>query len=251
MLCDLALQFCRIRAGCASECAAIVASISSRIRSRRLIGATPIFLDANFRLAPASPGRNAGNSLYAAGYDLDGEPFNNPPSMGCDEFIEANQTGPLSFTFLSPWTSTFTNYFTGFIALFNGRVTQLQWSFGDGTITTNAGNFVSHAWTNTGTYSVTLTVYNVDHPSGVSSNFSIFVDTLNPPTLESAGVINNAFTFNFMAQTNASYFVQYATNLVAPINWQNLTIFYSPGGPTSIQDPVGTNVMRFYRVQAL
>ena len=115
------------------------------------ISASPIFLDPGFRLAPSSPGRAAGSALYATGNDLDNEPFNNPPSMGCDEFVEANQTGPLSFTFVSPWTATFTNFSIAFATIFDGNVSQLEWSFGDGTILTNAGYFARHAWTNTGT----------------------------------------------------------------------------------------------------
>jgi hypothetical protein len=213
------------------------------------ISASPIFFDTGFRLAPSSPCRGAGSALYVTGNDLDDEPFNNPPSIGCDEFIEADQTGPLSFTFVSPWTATFTNLSTGFATLFDGRVSQLEWSFGDGAIITNAGYFASHVWTNAGLYTVTLNAYNVDHPSGVSSNFSIFVDIRTSPTLASAGVVSNAFMFTFPGQTNANYMVQYATNLVAPVTWQYLTGFFSPGGMVTIQDPIVTGATRFYRTQ--
>jgi hypothetical protein len=209
-----------------------------------------LFLDAGFRLAPASPCRGAGSPLYAAGYDLDGEPFNNPPSMGCDEFIEADQMGPLSFDFLSPWTTTYLRYPTGFATAFNGRISRLEWSFGDGTVVTNGGYFASHTWAHTGTYLVMLTAYNLDHPTGVSSNFSIFVDTIVPPTITSPSAVNNSFQFTFMGQTNASYTLYYTTNLTQPVLWFLWKSVFSTGGPITMQDSIGTNAARFYHIQS-
>jgi hypothetical protein len=64
-------------------------------------------------------------------------------------------------------------------------------------------------------------------------------------------MVSNSFQFTFPAQTNANYTVQYATNLSAPVTWQTLqTIYFSPGGVITIQDPSWTNAARFYRVQA-
>jgi PKD repeat protein len=205
-------------------------------------------LDAGFRLAPASSCRGAGNSLYASGNDLDGESFANPPSIGCDEIVEADLTGPLSVSFSQPRIEVLVNHTISFLPTITGRVSEVEWSFGDGTVTTNAGNFATHIWTNTGTYTVTLTTYNYDHPEGVSANITVAVDPVLSPQLTSAGLAGNFFQFTFSGQTNAVYLTQYATNLAAPINWNFLQAFYSTGGVITIQDPA-TNTTRFYRIQ--
>lgn len=46
-------------------------------------------------LSANSPCRGAGESQYASGVDIDGEPWNNPPSIGCDEYEPGNVLGPL------------------------------------------------------------------------------------------------------------------------------------------------------------
>jgi len=218
------------------------------------ISADPVFLDETaFHLAPSSPCRGAGSSLYAIGNDLDNEPFANPPSIGCDEIIDANLTGPLSVRFLSPWTEVLANHYVSYIAQISGRPSELDWSFGDGTVTTNLGFWGPHTWTNVGTYTVTLTVYNHDHPSGVSSNFVVAVNDLLAPSIQpAAGVVSNSFQFSFPGQNHAWYTIQYATNLATPINWQTLQmVFPTNGGPITVQDPAVTNGdTRFYRVQA-
>jgi hypothetical protein len=102
-----------------------------------------------------------------------------------------------------------------------------------------------------GNYTVTLTAYNLDNPSGVSTNVLVVVDPVNPPMLGSVGLGTNSFLFNFLAQTNATYTVQYATNLAPPVTWQTLQmIYFSTGGVITIQDPNPTNAVRFYRVGA-
>src|SRR5206468_3790229 len=123
-----------------------------------------------FALSPASPCLGAGNPLFASGHDLDDEPFASPPAIGCDEIISTNLTGPLSFTFLYLSTQTIVNHRMSFVTSFEGRPSELDWSFDDGPTVTNLGAYASHAWTNPGIYTVTLTAYNMDHPSGVSSN---------------------------------------------------------------------------------
>jgi hypothetical protein len=70
--------------------------------------------------------------------------------------------------------------------------------------------------------------------------------TLQPPTLTSNGV-----EFTIPSQLDATYVVEYATNLTPPITWQKLeTIDLSAPGSIQISDVIGTNTARFYRVVA-
>lgn len=208
------------------------------------------FLDSTFHLPAVSPIRGAGSSLYTIGTDLDDQPWANPPSMGCSELILSNLVGPLAVAIRPPAFDAITNSIYGLLGTVTGRATSLNWSFGDGTVATNAGYSLFHTWTNSGDYTVTLTAYNLDNPSGVSTNVLVAVDPLYPPVLGSAGVVSNSFQFTFSAQTNADYTVQYTTNLAPPVTWETLrTIYFSPGGVTTIQDLSATNPVRFYRVQ--
>ena len=47
-------------------------------------------------LSASSPCRGAGSAAYATGTDIDGEPWGNPPSIGCDEYHAGAVTGPLT-----------------------------------------------------------------------------------------------------------------------------------------------------------
>lgn len=216
------------------------------------------FLDADFHISSASIYHGAGSALYAAGEDMDGEPWANPPSMGADEVIEANLTGPLTLTIDAWQTNTIAEpiqHTLSFAAVVTGRVSRVDWNYGDGDIDLNRGYWGIHGWTNSGTYTVTATAYNQDNPDGVVASVMVLVEPINPPVLQSSLLNANGYNFSFMAQPGMNYYVQYATNLAAPISWQPLqTIYYPPFGPSglvSITDPAWTNhAARFYRVLA-
>jgi hypothetical protein len=215
------------------------------------ISANPQFLDL-FHIASTSPCRGTGSTLYATGTDLDGEPWNNPPSMGCDEVVLANLVGPLSLALTAPQTNLLVNHYGTFNGSVTGRASRVQWLFGDGTVVTSAGLGISHQWTNTGDFFVTFTAYNTDNPGGVSTNLLVHVLSPNPPQLQSAVMASNAFQLKFTGQASATYYVQVATNLAPPTYWQTLqTIYNSTGGVDQISDiGAGSNTTRFYRVQA-
>ena len=130
-------------------------------------------------LSGLSPCRNAGSAAYASGTDIDGEPWANPPSIGCDEYYIGSVTGPLS---VSIQTATANAAITGCAASFTaaivGRVTASRWEFGDGTIVSNQP-YASHAWSVPGVYSVVLRAYNDSNPSGVSA--TVVVQRVNQP----------------------------------------------------------------------
>ncbi|HEY3861875.1 MAG TPA: hypothetical protein VGO59_08300 [Verrucomicrobiae bacterium] len=69
---------------------------------------------------------------------------------------------------------------------------------------------------------------------------------LLPPAISS-----NVLQFQIMAQTNATYTVQYTTNLTPSVTWQTVeTINGSAGGVLQINDSPPTNTSRFYRIGA-
>lgn len=212
----------------------------------------PVFLDWDYHLPAASPARGLGSSLYSSGEDFDGEAWASPPSIGADEVVEANLVGPISLSVHAWQTNTLVGYYHAFglWASITGRVSRIDWNFGDGVIITNVG-YTSpfHSWANAGTFTVTCMAYNTDNPGGVSASINIQVLPLVSPTIQAVSLDSSGFKFAFEAQETARYTVQYATNLAAPVTWSTLQdIYYSPGGTTQITDPAWTNAARFYRV---
>jgi hypothetical protein len=171
--------------------------------------------------------------------------------MGCDEVVLSNLVGPLSVNIQMNPTNLLVNRYAFFTGIMIGRVSRVEWSFGDEPTITNSGAGISHQWTNSGDYIVTFTAYNNDNPAGVFTNTVIHVQPLNVPQLQSAALLTNGFQFQFVGQTTANYTIQYATNLVPPVTWQTLqTIYYSSGGVIQITDSAATNGTRFYHVLA-
>jgi hypothetical protein len=206
---------------------------------------SPLLLDLP-HISTLSPCRGAGNPAYATGLDLDGEPWWTPPSIGCDEVVESNIVGPLTVSILAPYTSTFVNDVLQFTAIFNGRASRIEWSFGDGPAITNANFKLVHAWTNPGIMPVTLTAFNADYPNGVASSILVEVIPINNPVLQTSGMSSNAFAFQFAAQPYLGYTVEFTTNLQQP-SWQRLTYVLATNEQVLISDPAPTNSMRFYR----
>ncbi len=215
------------------------------------ITGSPQFLDLR-HVSIHSTCRGAGSPLYANGTDLDGEPWSNPPSIGCDEVVESGLTGPLSVGIYLDRalerTILLVNRPVFFGAQIIGRVAWYEWLYGDGTAPTTSG---THIWANPGTYTVTLTAYNTDNPDGVSTNLLVDIVLPDQPLLQSAASTPGGFQFEFSGQYEARYSVEMTTNLTPPINWQVLqTIFFSTGGVHQISDPRATNSAGFYRVRA-
>lgn len=210
--------------------------------------ADPNFLDW-FHISALSPCRSTGNAAYANGFDMDDEPWNNPPSMGCDEVVLSNLVGSLSLNIFATSTNILVNRYAGFSGIINGRASWAKWSFGDGVTVTNV--VANHTWTNSGDYTATFTAYNNDNPSGVATNVLIHVQPLMVPQLQSPVLITNGFQFQFAGQTNANYTIQYATNLIPPVTWKTLQYnFFNQQSTVQILDTSWTNAARFYRVLA-
>ena len=110
-------------------------------------------------LSADSPCRGAGSAAYATGTDIDGEPWGNPPSIGCDEFHAGAVTGPLTVSLLANYTNVAVGYSVSFTALIEGRTTESVWDFGDGDVAINQP-YVTHGWTEAGDYLVGLWAFN-------------------------------------------------------------------------------------------
>ena len=114
-----------------------------------------------------SPCRAAGNPADANGVDIDGEPWTNPPSIGCDEIYPGNINGNITVSIGAASTNAAPGFPYSFEADISGSITASTWNFGDGTVVTNVA-YAIHTWANVGDYPVTLTAYNDTYPNGLS-----------------------------------------------------------------------------------
>jgi hypothetical protein len=217
------------------------------------INADPLLLDG-LHLGASSACRAAGNPAFALGTDLDGEPWGDPPSIGCEEALDTSYVGPIRFVdlYVVPTPYVQTTIFAWAGCRFIGRASRLAWSLGDGTVLTNANASVTHTWTNAGDYTITFTAFNNDSPTGVSTNLLLHVEALVPPSLLLGGHTGNNFTLTFTGQFWINYVLEQTTNLSAPIAWQTVSNIFSPlNGPMTVTDPRATNSARFYRIRSL
>jgi len=127
-----------------------------------------------WRLSASSPCRGMGNPAYAIGTDLDGEPWANPPSAGCDEYHPQAISGPLSVSIEASYTNFAVGYPALFSAVVDGRPMVTVWDFGDGTLAVNEP-FATHTWTAAGDYVVRLWAFNEDHLEGVNASMTVHV----------------------------------------------------------------------------
>jgi len=191
-----------------------------------------------------------GSSLYAAGMDIDGETWLNPPSMGCDEVVESEALGPLEVTVEASQPEVLVGLSLPLTGHIIGKASHLEWSFGDGVVATNLSYFTTYTWTNTGDYTVTFTAFNTDNPGGASTNLLVHVVTLNPPALIPDGFTRSGFQLHFDGQAGATYRLLYATNLAEPITWRTQRSAFSSGGVIQFTDTAPSGDARYYRVLA-
>jgi hypothetical protein len=130
-------------------------------------------------LSAGSPCRGAGNNGYALVTlrDLDGEAWQHPPAIGCDEYSVGAVTGALSVAISAAYTNVAAGYAVDLTAVIDGRTSASAWQFGDGTTVTNRP-YVQHAWDVAGDYVVTLTAYNESYPEGLDASVVVHVQSL-------------------------------------------------------------------------
>ncbi len=119
-----------------------------------------------------------GKGSYAAvsGTDIDGEPWANPPSIGCDEYHAGAVTGPLSVAISASFTNVAVGYPAAFTALIEGRTDLSVWDFGDGAFEINQP-YTTHSWEMPGDYPVSLWAFNDSYPDGTNAAVIIHVVT--------------------------------------------------------------------------
>ncbi|MGH7978658.1 MAG: PKD domain-containing protein [Limisphaerales bacterium] len=159
-----------------------------------------------------SPCRGAGTPVAANGGDIDGQPWNNPPSIGCSEIPLAGDYGNLIVNISTPLTNWAPNYPLNFQATISGPDEMTFWNFGDGTMMTNEP-FLVHTWAAPGAYPVTLTAFNDSYPTGVTATvmINITVPKTNYVNWASQNPVPPYLSWG-MAATN----IQDAVNAAAP-----------------------------------
>jgi len=123
-------------------------------------------------IALDSPCAAAGSAAYSTGVDIDGEPWQDPPSMGCDQLNPGALTGALQVALVAQVSTAATYASVRFTPVLSGPATSNVFTFGDGTAVTNRP-FADHAWTAGGFYSVICNAYNFSHPGGVAATAKI------------------------------------------------------------------------------
>ncbi len=211
-----------------------------------------------YHLSENSPCRAAGGPLFVTGADLDGDPWENPVSMGTDEFVPGAITGPLNVAVELTTNNILPNRSLSLVGRMTGRAARVVWSFGDGVVATNLSYLTYYAWANSGEYTVTFTAYNDSNPEGVSASTVVHVLPFTPPLLASIQKLsgynlNTPFTyyqFVFNTQLGVSNLIEFATNLVPPVVWMPLKTSVATNIVMQATDIAPTNEARFYRLRA-
>ena len=132
-------------------------------------------LTDSYHISAASPCRWAGNFNYVSGVDIEGQPWRNPPSIGCDEFYYADGgIGPISSSFTASRNYCAIGDPVNFTAITGGEVNDWVWDYGDGTIVSNMVS-ETHFWASLGDYTVKLRAYNTSNPGGIVATQIIHV----------------------------------------------------------------------------
>ena len=154
-------------------------------------------------IGAGSPCRGAGSPAYAAGRDIDGDAWLNPPSIGCDEFNAGSATGALAVSVSADYTNSAAGFTLNFFGAISGHASGCIWDFGDGTRLTNELFNIRHSWAAGGDFIVSLTAFNNDHPGGVNATLVIHV-AINPVHYVSTANLNpvSPFTSWATAATN-------------------------------------------------
>jgi parallel beta-helix repeat protein len=127
-------------------------------------------------LSALSPCIGKGSYAAVSGTDIDGEPWANPPSIGCDEYHAGAVTGPLSVAIAVSFTNVAVGYAVALTAGIEGRTDLSVWDFGDGALEINQP-YATHSWAMPGDYLVSLWCFSDSYPGGTNATVTIHVVT--------------------------------------------------------------------------
>jgi len=142
-------------------------------------------------IASDSPCIGAGSSTYSVGVDIDGEAWQSPPSMGCDEFYSDGLTGELYVVISASKFFVQTNEAVTLYANIEGKLSGNSWTFDDGSPQEIDEFEVTRSWSSVGDHKIVLTAFNNTYPAGISKTATVqvvenanthFVDVNNPGT---------------------------------------------------------------------
>jgi hypothetical protein len=213
-----------------------------------VVNSDPQLLDL-WHILPNSPCIGMGTNIGKIGFrDIDGQPWASPPAIGCDEVTGGIPAGDLALS-VTGWPQVAAGGVMPLTAQISGQPAYLNWDFGDGTVTTNAGFNPTHTWTNPGSYLVTARAFNNDHPEGVSATFTAEVAPLAIPEWGPPTQTGSKFQAEFFGQPGITYEVYTSTNLAASSGWQLWQIVSGTGGPLTIGDTSTAWPGMYYRVK--
>ena len=130
-----------------------------------------------------SPCRGMGQGASATGTDIDGEAWNSPPAMGCDELRVGAVTGDLQVAIGMNPAAIMAGQTVTFHALVDGRTTASAWRWDDGSISSNQP-VIARTFASPGIYTVVLTACNETHPLGVSATVQVAVGPIHFVSLD-------------------------------------------------------------------
>jgi hypothetical protein len=174
-------------------------------------------------LSALSPCIGKGSYAAVSGTDIDGEPWANPPSIGCDEYHAGAVTGPLSVAISASFTNVAVGYPVDFTAMIGGPTDLSVWDFGDGALEINQP-YAAHSWAMPGDYPVSLWCFNDSYPGGISASMTIHVGT---------GI-------HYVAATSANPTPPYSSWAAAATNIQDAIAAATEAGPVVVLVTNGT-----------
>ena len=140
----------------------------------------PLLLSAS-HISPDSPCVGAGSSDYSIGTDINGEPWKNPPSVGCDEIYPNNLTGDLEVDIYAKYTSAIVGTELEFKSIIVGKPISNYWTFSNGGSVSD-NYIVQHSFSSAGEYEVILSAFNLDNVSGVSATVMVNIVSVDDGT---------------------------------------------------------------------